>query len=378
LDRHDQPLTPIILWPDSRARQPANEASQRIEGLPLRETTGVPSIDHRFMASKLLWLRANLPESWPLIRRLCLLSDYLTLWMTGCHCTEAGAAGLTGLLDIHRLEWWPDACQRFGIPQSWLPECGRAGTDLGPIRAEIADSLGLPRCCHFVVGCLDQYAGAIGAGNVSPGGVSETTGTVLATVRCADRFDAALPSSVFQGPGFSAGIIFQMVFGDISANVLEAYRNSLPDRPDFETLVREAADVPSGAEGVRLDRLTGGIDGKPLFHGRAGHQGRGHCVRAILEAVAVALADQVEQLCGKQRPAEIRSAGGAARSALWRQIKADTLGCPVAATTCPEPTSLGAAMLAATALGMGHLTDLASAWVRIGPAAVPASHRNTT
>ena len=28
---------------------------------------------------------------------------------------------------------------------------------------------GLPAECRFVVGCLDQYAGAIGVGNVVPG-----------------------------------------------------------------------------------------------------------------------------------------------------------------------------------------------------------------
>ena len=45
-------------------------------------------------------------------------------------------------------------------------------------------------------------------------------------------------------------------------------------------------------------------------------------------------------------PGEIRCAGGAARSDLWLQIKADVLGVATAATVCPEPTSLGAAVLA--------------------------------
>ncbi|HDZ21475.1 MAG TPA: hypothetical protein ENH80_06870 [Phycisphaerae bacterium] len=50
---------------------------------------------------------------------------------------------------------------------------------------------------------------------------------------------------------------------------------------------------------------------------------------------------QVRTLCGNDAPAEIRSAGRAARSALWRQIKSRAVGCPVVATTCDEPTSLG-------------------------------------
>lgn len=364
LDEHDQPLTPVILWSDERAREAGDDFPRLLDGLALRDTTGVPEFNHEFMVAKLRWLNKNTPEIWSQARRLCLISDYLTLWMTGRHVTEGGVAGLTGLLDIHRLAWWDEACERIGVPRAWLPECARAGTDLGPIRAEVAKATGLPPGCRFVVGCLDQYAGAIGAGNIVPGGVSETTGTVLATVRCANRFDASLPSGVFQGPGFAADIIYQMVFGDCSANLLEAYRNSLPDRPSFDDLVRAAAEVTPGAEGLHVDRQAKGSSGIPLFHGRNDCHGRGHEVRAILEAVAAALAEQVDELCAGRRPAEIRSLGGAARSEFWRQVKADVLGCRVVATVCPEPTSLGAAMLAAAAVGLGDLPQIAAQWVR--------------
>lgn len=96
----------------------------------------------------------------------------------------------------------------------------------------------------MVVGCLDQYAGAIGCGNVRPGCMSETTGTVLATVRCASAFRADLQEAgVFQGPGLAEDIIYQMVFGDVSANLLEAYRNTLTDAPSYEELISLAADA---------------------------------------------------------------------------------------------------------------------------------------
>ena len=252
LDRSDRPLTPIILWPDDRARQMTDERLRLLSGPALRAATGVPKIGGQFMAAKLLWLRENSPDIWSRTKRICLLSDYLTLWFTGRHAAEAGAAGLTGLLDVQRLRWRPEPCAMLELPSAWLPECVRAGADLGPIRAEAAADLGLPPACRFVAGCLDQYAGAIGAGNIEPGGVSETTGTVLATVRCAGRFDADLPPNVFQGPGFAPEIVYQMVFGDVSANLLEAFRNSLPDCPDFEDLDAAAAEIPPGADGLGL------------------------------------------------------------------------------------------------------------------------------
>ncbi len=363
LDSGNQPVTPIILWPDARAAGLAG--LDEVLGLPeLRATTGLPAMNHEFLPAKLAWLRAHDAAAWQRAGRLCLLSDYLTWWLTGRHVTEASAAGLTGLVDIHRLQWWPAACARAEVPASWLPEIVRMGTEIGPLCPEAAGELGLPRGCHFVVGCLDQYAGAIGVGNVAEGGVSETTGTVLASVRCADRFREDLPPEVFQGPGFQAGVYYPMAFGSTSANLLAWYRDQLPERPAFEELDRLAAAVEPGAGGLRVRAGAFMASLEEAFGGSV-PQDAGQGARAIMEAVAWALAGQVAALCGEQRPAQIRSGGGAARSRLWLQIKANVLNVPFAAPACEEPTSLGAAMLARHALGGVTWVTLAGGWVRI-------------
>jgi sugar (pentulose or hexulose) kinase len=56
---------------------------------------------------------------------------------------------------------------------------------------------------------------------------------------------------------------------------------------------------------------------------------------------------------------EIRVVGGGARSALWLQTKADVCGLPVRPLLGPEPTALGAAMLAA--VGAGRYPDAGAA-----------------
>ena len=61
----------------------------------------------------------------------------------------------------------------------------------------------------------------------------------------------------------------------------------------------------------------------------------------------------------------IRSLGGAARSDLWLQMKADMLGIPVERPACPDAGSLGAAMLAATGTGQfEEISEAADAWYR--------------
>ena len=60
---------------------------------------------------------------------------------------------------------------------------------------------------------------------------------------------------------------------------------------------------------------------------------------------------------------EIRSLGGASRSRLWLQIKANVLNLPVTVTECGEATSLGAAILGAVACG--DFADTAAAAARM-------------
>lgn len=377
LDHTGAPVTPFILWPDERAGE-NNPETAALNAAPHRYAeTGIPEFSHLFVPAKLGWIRRNgwrawAPDAWAHAQRLCLLSDYFTLWLTGRHVTEAGAAGLTGLLDIHGLDWRPEACTGAHLPLSYLPQPLRAGTPLGTILPPSAETLGLSPGVRFVVGCLDQYAGAIGAGNVAPGAVSETTGTVLAAVRCANEFDPALGGArVYQGPSHETGTYYQMVFTERSANLLEAYRGSLSPRPSYEDLLAQAAGIPPGAEGLRVNPQADATRPETFFAPEAGRPSQAHAVRAILEYVAMQLRGQIEHLTGGRAPALVRSGGGAARSELWLQIKADVLGVPVAATTCPEPTCLGAAMLAQRGLTGQPLEEIATSWVGLRPAHEP-------
>jgi sugar (pentulose or hexulose) kinase len=385
LDADNQSLTPLVLWPDERAR-PLDAAIRNRCDIPgFSATTGVPRVNHQFMPAKLLWFQNHLPAIWKQVGRVCLMSDYLTLLFTGKHVTEAGAAGLTGLVDIHRCQWWPEMLTRFGIEERCLPSIRRAGTDLGSIDPQASQRFGLPASCRFVLGCLDQYAGAIGAGCVAPNMISETTGTVLATVRCVDRFASQPNPAVFQGPAFQDGRYWQMAFGEISANYLEWYRKQLPDQPSYEQLTDLAESIEPGAEGLKLRSHVGLTKPKEVFEGLTARHTCGHMVRCIMEAVAHALGDQIACLCANSEghamstmscpdvflPQEIRCAGGAARSDFWLQIKADMLGIDAVATQCPEPTSLGAAILAEASLEDADIGEVAQRWVQLKPSHHP-------
>jgi len=353
LDERDRPLTPIVLWSDERAVEGFDADGFACEGF--QYFTGVPKLSPYLMLAKLDWMRRHQPAVHSSARRLCLISDFLTLWLTGRHVTEASVAGLTGLLDIHKLEWWSATCEKMQLVPECFSEVVRAGTDLGSILPEVADAWHLSPSCRVVAGCLDQYAGAIGAGNHMPGKVSETTGTVLATVRCSGVYASEIPG-VYQGPSFREGLYWQMAVEGRGASLLEDFRNLQPDRPEFPVLDAEADLTPPGASGLRLIRPFQ-ADPRDSFSGLTPEHTRGHMVRCIMEAVAFRLEEHLKRLCGEDLPASLRCCGGATRSRGWLQIKADVLNIACAPPACPEPACLGGALLAGYGMGWNTPQD---------------------
>jgi sugar (pentulose or hexulose) kinase len=181
---------------------------------------------------------------------------------------------------------------------------------------------------------------------------------------------------LFQGPAHQPGNFWQMAFGDVSARYLHWYRDQLPDRPDFDSLLALAAQAEPGAGGLTLaiDAPLTTMDA--VFRGLSPQHTRGQAVRCILESVAWALRDQVQVVSPDGLPEEVRSAGGASRGTVWLKIKADILGVPFRAIQCPEPTSLGAAILAESALTADPVPAVAARWVQPGAVFRPDLERH--
>ena len=367
LDADRRPLMPLIVWNDPRGAAVQDELHAFADG-DFTQASGIPLLNHQFTIGRLAWMkRQGLLRSDT--RAVMWLPDQFMWHLTGRHVTEGSLAALSGLFDVPHWRWSESACRVAGIDSSVLPAVLRAGDTVGEALAGVAKELGLPAGCQVVAGCLDQYAGALGVGNDRPGLLSETTGTVLATVACSNQWQSHSPQ-VFRGPAAGEGVYFHMSFGDISANLLEHYRQQLPDKPPFETLCQPTVIDDQ----LRLDPAAGVGELKQTITRWSTTQPRPAVVRAIFRVVAHALAGQVRSVATSPA-ADIRSAGGAAKNRAWLQIKADVLGIPVIAPATEEPTLLGAATLAAKALGWPRLAaiDQAPAESRILRPATPAS-----
>ncbi len=371
LDASGRPLRDAIVWVDNRALEIAQRwERQWLSREEYRRISGYPFIPEGLTVFKLAWLAEHEPQAHRAAKFLCL-PDYLIWRLTGEAATDYNIAQMSGLYDLRAQGWEPRLLEAAGIGEEQLPRVHAPGTVVGELRAEVAEGLGLRTGTAVCVGCNDQLAGAIGAGNVAPGLVTETTGTALAVVVTTEEL--LEDRRFFVGKHAVPGLSYAMPFAPTSAIVLTWLRDLSGSGGEYSEFLRGVEDIPPGCEGLTVlphfcgtatptfnPQARGAIAGIGLGHTRA------HLARAVMEACACLLQECLEPLQERGVPvSSVRSLGGAARNDLWLQIKADLLGLRVERPACPDAANLGAAMLAATGVRQfATVAEAAQAWYR--------------
>ncbi len=362
LDKDNQTLTPIILWPDERAGDvhPDLDAFCKLQAWRVKTGMGIPLSKHSAV-NKLLWYQSQ-PALLKRATSMLTISDYLTLVVTGQRFSDLSTASLLGLLDVQGGSWWPAALACVLPDTSYVATPHRTGTSAGTLTREGASLLGLTRSTAFFLGGLDHHIASIGAGVHTGDRLSESTGTVLAAVRYSHRYDTQ--ETVCIAPGLDAQHYFNMTFDNNGAGFLEWYQRTKAPEQNIQQLLQAAATIAPGSEGLQAIMHKQANDTQYLFEGATRHHQHGHYVRAILESTAWRLADLLHKLDGNA-PTGVVSTGGGARSTLWTAIKASVTGRPFMIPACSEAACLGAALLAATGSSLfNSATEAADQWVQ--------------
>ena len=369
LDRSGNAIYPAMVWLDNRATAQAARLAERFSS-QVYEVCGIQEITPTWTACKLLWLRENEPEVFARAWRFMLVQDFLIYKMTGLPVTDGSVASTTALYDIRSHIWWPKMLAAIGVESSQLPEILPPGSQVGTLTTQAAEALGL-NPATIVVNCgMDQSCGAIGAGNISSGTISESTGAALgihATIPSpALDPQKMIPVCYHSVPGKylfapvcpTAGMALKWLRDTFFLAEMRAEVTSHIDTYDLMTGL--AAQTAPGAEGlVLLPHLMGANSpvsnpaARGVFSGFTLSHGRGHFVRAVLEGVAFMLRQNLETIQKAGVPVlELRSTGGGSRSPLWNQIKADVCKLPLLTEASEDTALLGDAILAGVACGI--------------------------
>lgn len=345
-DKDGTPLDNAIVWLDNRAAKEADKIKEAFGEEMVYNKTGQPEITATWPASKLLWLRNNKSELFKKINKIFLLEDYLLFRLTGKFVTEYTLQSSTIYLDIKNRRWWNEMLDFIGVSESLLPELCESGVVVGEYNG-----------IKVVTGAIDQIAGAIGAGIVKKGVISEMTGTTMVIFVPSDDIPEYNGKSKIPCHLNYDGKYCLLMWTPTAGIALKWFKNNFCENYSFKELDELAKNVPAGSAGLTFIPYLCGTtmpkynpEAKGVFYGLTMEHTRGHAVRSILEAVSCMLKANLEYVhCECD---EIRTMGGGAQSPLWCQIKADMTKKTFVTLENEECACLGSAILAGVATGV--------------------------
>jgi xylulokinase len=373
------PLRKAIVWLDGRASKESEFINRKYDKQSFYARTGIPECTGLCPISKLLWIKTHEPDVYKNTYKFLLLEDFIILKFTGKFVTEKSLLTTTGYFDIVEDRIWDEILDYIQVDREKLPEALECGTIVSTVKKDVARELGLDDKTFVVTSAMDQTAGAVGAGNLTPGIVTETTGTALSIATTTETPDFSHPSRVtlyrhiyknkylYIPICMTAGIILKWFKDEFCKDEIEQSKRE--KRSVYEVLDEIVEHVPPLSNGlVLLPYFTGVIqpDNNPkargVFFGVSLGTKKAHFIRSIYESVAFLLLENIELLeqIGGNSIREIRSLGGGSKSKIWLQIKADVTGKEIISMTENECTSLGAAIIGGVAIGMFKNVEEAS------------------
>lgn len=356
-----EPLTNLILAFDSRAFAQSRELSANIGEEEYRRITGgICSSDDS--GAKILWLKQNEPEIFKEARHFYTNQEFvLKMLGLGAHL-DVTMASRKMLYDVRGKEWSSRLLDYIGISPDSLGHVVESMAVVGEITS--FGSVRLPRKVPVIIGAHDCDCGMAGAGadRAEHGILADITGTWdhlgyisrksadteiavkggLMHTYCGPLPDSSVCLGAFPTSGAVIEWFMRRIVGDISP---KAY-DRLWKEVDFRHLGQEMFYPYFSANQGVFTGLGLGSDKGKLF-------------AAIIEALTFE-AKNIIEICGASASTtftKIHIGGGASSSEKWLQLRADIFEKPVYKLRNTEISSLGAAILAMTALGVYETTE---------------------
>lgn len=363
------PVHKAIVW---QSRQTDEICSQLIaEGYndTFREKTGL-RIDPYFSGTKYRWILDHTPGSQEMAEEGKLLAGTMDSWLVWClsggktHITDYTNASRTLLYNIYECKWDEELCSILNVPMKMLPEV----KDSSCIYAKTAPY-------HFfqqevpiasVVG--DQQAALFGQSCFHEGDVKNTYGT-----------GGFLLMNTGETPKKSKdGLITTIAWG-INEKITYALEGSifvsgsaiqwLRDQMNFFESSKQSEEFAGKANensGVMVVPAFVGL-GAPYWddacRGAIFGITRGTSKEDITKATLDSLAFQTKDVLDAMRKTNglkiknLRVDGGASANNYLMQRQADIMQCDIIRPSFLETTALGAARLAALAIGFWQMED---------------------
>ncbi|MFC4501440.1 MULTISPECIES: FGGY-family carbohydrate kinase [Streptomyces] len=361
VDERGRPVRAAIVAMDTRAEPVLEEwRGTHIPSRSLELSGTVPFAGSP--AALLAWLARHEPGVLRQARWLLSCKDWLRLRLTGAVATDPTDAGAS-FTDMRRGGYSPELLDLYGLGAlaGLLPPVLACDAVSGTVTGEAAALTGLSPGTPVVTGAHDVDAAALGVGATTPGELCLIAGSFSINQVVSERpvVDPRWQVRPFVRPGQW----MTMSTSPASVANLEWFLRVTGAPAEHRDGIHKAIghEVEAHLDGPSEVLFHPFVYGSPYPHptsgtfvGLRGWHGRGHLLRALMEGVVLNHRWHVDALCSRLPvgAAPARLTGGAAHSEVWSQMFADALRRPVEVTEVKESAARGAALLAATAVGL--------------------------
>lgn len=388
IDEHGVPLGNVITWADNRGKKEALELKRSDIGMKLYDATGTP-IHPMSPLVKIAWLRKHDPDRFSKTYKFLTLKSYIIEQLTGEYAIDYSLASATGLLNIHKIAWEPNALDYAGIRADKLPELVSVFFSPGKLRKEYQKSLGLSADTRIIIGSSDGCMATLGGGvwnddkatiTIEDSGAVRVVGKQVLKDDQQRFFNYLLTENhyISGGPTNNGGVIFEWFtkqFGE--------FKGPLDIEYTMENLIHEASNVVAGSEGLLfLPYLLG--ERAPLWNpnARGSYFGlnikheRKHFLRATIEGILYEIYS-IGKILEEHRSFNALSINGSFGTIPFcTQLIADMFNKPVSTIKNSNSIGMGAYLLTLTNMGVYSSLDEAAQSVVFNETFHPRQHEH--
>ncbi len=367
IDKNGEVLADAVLGCDRRDQVGLDALLASVGARTLANLAGGPP-ELGCSAVQLLALRDREKRAWHDLRHLLAPKDFIRLRLCSTIGTDPSDAAASLLFNPRTRTWSKQVMTLLGLDPIILPTVGPSHSLGGRITENAAKEAGLIAGTPVTTGAGRLPSMAIAAGATTAGSVilelGGLGGLMVTTAEAVRDPDGRFSTGCAATAGLSSLVANDRTGGAATDWVLETVLTELSSqarrqgRDPLLALAETAADAPAGADGLRWrqERCGGHLVGLQAHHSRA------HVARAAIEGGALAARALLARLEHLKVPTErIYVAGSGAAAPLWCQVAADVLDREVWSIAVPDAAALGAAVLAAGAVGLHKKNTVAKA-----------------
>lgn len=365
LDESDSVIRPAILWNDGRTASEVEYLNETVGKEFLSQNTANIAFAG-FTAPKLLWMKNNEPELFAKIKKIMLPKDFINYKLTGVHsCDYSDASGML-LLDVKNKCWSKKMLEICGIDEQQMPKLFESYEQIGNLKKDVAEMLGLSYNICVVAGAGDNAAAAIGTGTIGAGKCNISLGT-SGTIFISSSDFGVDKNNALHAFAHADGNYHLMGCMLSAASCNKWFMEDILHEADYQKIQNEISLL--GENDVYfLPYLMGerspinDTNARGTFIGMTADTSTADMLQAVLEGVAFAIRDsfEVAKLLGINIERS-NICGGGAKSPLWKKIMSNVLGIPLDTVKTEQGPGYGGAILAMVGSGEYESVDAACA-----------------